>query len=371
MTISRVKPAGWALNQKLSSAQMNAVDTNVTNALDKRQGETDTLSSTVTVDGYADITYQSGSVITHEADSTEIYNSDSGLYLHGLTDFDGFSAHNSGDVVNFYSGSLENHLSGSVDHYQSGSTLTYDSGSLINFNGNMAFLGIGVFGNGGILSFNSGSLMNNNSGSLMNNNSGSVHHYSAGAIMINDGYGEFADLRLLNSSIVTYKTPRSYIRGILPIADVDWILDDAGNNSRVFYQAQVNAVATGVSKAFLDLQTAGIPNGSTITQIEIFYNPDVGSHGALPVNLPQMKLIRKPIGNFSGSVLFTETTVAANVVAYEVAQTLIKSSLSVTLDYDQYSYYVIFRGEVGLNAEPGMLLHPFVISFTAPSMNNY
>lgn len=49
MTISRVKPAGWGTNETLTSTQATALDVNTVSALDKRSGQTDTLSSTVTV----------------------------------------------------------------------------------------------------------------------------------------------------------------------------------------------------------------------------------------------------------------------------------------------------------------------------------
>ena len=50
MTIQRTN-SNWAFGDGCSSAQLNALDTNVTNALDKRSGQTDTLASTVTVTG--------------------------------------------------------------------------------------------------------------------------------------------------------------------------------------------------------------------------------------------------------------------------------------------------------------------------------
>lgn len=49
MSIPRVKPANWGIGEKLTSAQQNELDTNVTYALDKRTGQTDTLSSVVTL----------------------------------------------------------------------------------------------------------------------------------------------------------------------------------------------------------------------------------------------------------------------------------------------------------------------------------
>jgi hypothetical protein len=51
MTIARVKPANWGIGDTLTSADLNAVDTNATYALDKRGGQTDTLASVVTLAG--------------------------------------------------------------------------------------------------------------------------------------------------------------------------------------------------------------------------------------------------------------------------------------------------------------------------------
>lgn len=49
--ISRSYLTGWGVGEKLTSAQMNALDINVTYALDKRAGQTDTLASLVTLAG--------------------------------------------------------------------------------------------------------------------------------------------------------------------------------------------------------------------------------------------------------------------------------------------------------------------------------
>jgi len=51
MTISRVNAAGWGVGDKLTSNQANNVDINATNALDKRGGQTDTLSSVISFAG--------------------------------------------------------------------------------------------------------------------------------------------------------------------------------------------------------------------------------------------------------------------------------------------------------------------------------
>lgn len=50
MAISRVNP-DWGFGSKLGSADLDAIEDNITYALDKRSGETDTLASDVTVTG--------------------------------------------------------------------------------------------------------------------------------------------------------------------------------------------------------------------------------------------------------------------------------------------------------------------------------
>lgn len=51
MTLSRTKLAGWASNELLTSAQMDAVDQNIEGALDKRSGQIDGLASVVQCTG--------------------------------------------------------------------------------------------------------------------------------------------------------------------------------------------------------------------------------------------------------------------------------------------------------------------------------
>lgn len=51
MSISRVKPANWGVGDKLTSAEQNQLDTNVTYAVDKRAGQTDTIESVVSCSG--------------------------------------------------------------------------------------------------------------------------------------------------------------------------------------------------------------------------------------------------------------------------------------------------------------------------------
>lgn len=56
MTISRVKPGGWGVNEELTSAQATALDVNAASALDKRSGQSDVCASNVTFSGTASFT---------------------------------------------------------------------------------------------------------------------------------------------------------------------------------------------------------------------------------------------------------------------------------------------------------------------------
>lgn len=51
MSVPRVKSGSWGVGEKLTSSQMNQVDTNITYVLDKRSGQTDTLESVVSAAG--------------------------------------------------------------------------------------------------------------------------------------------------------------------------------------------------------------------------------------------------------------------------------------------------------------------------------
>ncbi|KYF87777.1 hypothetical protein BE20_24850 [Sorangium cellulosum] len=73
MALTRTKNPDWGVNEKLTSAQINALDANVTNALDKRAGQTDTLASNIEVTGtvaFRNITRRRAPVFLTDATQT-------------------------------------------------------------------------------------------------------------------------------------------------------------------------------------------------------------------------------------------------------------------------------------------------------------
>lgn len=148
MSISRVKSAGWSVNEKLTSAQITRVDANTSYALDKRSGQTDALSSVVTVASGGQISFASGSSITSVAGSSFSFagsTSFAGANTFGLLStatFSGVAAFSNSSAVTFGSGTVafsNTILSGTAIanslHIGNTSLVLFDSGSSLLLGG--------------------------------------------------------------------------------------------------------------------------------------------------------------------------------------------------------------------------------------------
>ncbi len=122
MAISRTKT--WSFAEKLTAAQLNAVDENITNALDKRGGEADTLASAVTVGSGGTIDVATGSTVTMSSGGSLIIASG------------GTEVVSSGGAVTVASGGTLN-VNGS-EIVGSGGSLTSETGSTVTLNGTVA-----------------------------------------------------------------------------------------------------------------------------------------------------------------------------------------------------------------------------------------
>lgn len=134
MSFSRVKPDGWAANEKLTSAQQNQLDIDHAKAVDKTG---DTITGNVHVGNAARITVDSGGQI--RVDSGGAYNAQSGSNMNFLNGAS--STFNVGSTLAmlgsmaFFDGSL---------YMNSGSS--FDVGCLAQFSGNVEFNGSGSLG---------------------------------------------------------------------------------------------------------------------------------------------------------------------------------------------------------------------------------
>lgn len=153
MTISRTKTPDWAYSEVVTSAQLNALDANATNALDKRVGETDTLESDVTLTG--SITVSGSGIISVDGGGELLVGSTGEMNVNGPLKVFGAASYvelagsftelriqgaanakvkntssldiESGAALDLLSGSYTN-LSGSLVAY-SGASIALDTGS--------------------------------------------------------------------------------------------------------------------------------------------------------------------------------------------------------------------------------------------------
>ena len=100
MTFARVKPGNWAVGEELTSAQMNTLDTDHSNAVDKTG---DTISGTIHVSGAGKISADLHDTVVSTVDagiSTAVshgvsINNDTGLVLEGSTSWPCFRTNRS------------------------------------------------------------------------------------------------------------------------------------------------------------------------------------------------------------------------------------------------------------------------------------
>jgi len=111
MTISRVKPSNWATGEKLTSTEMNAVDTNGAKALDKTSAG-DTLSGEISVASTGGFSFASGSHASFASGSLLESASSSSVWLTLGTD--GWMELQSGSYVNVSAGQIRTSGTGTI-----------------------------------------------------------------------------------------------------------------------------------------------------------------------------------------------------------------------------------------------------------------
>lgn len=119
MSFVRVKPLGWSINEKLTSGQMNQLDTDHADAVDKTG---DTITGDVHVGSGAKV----------------------------LTDSGGKIVNQNGGIIENQSGSNTNYLTGATATWQAGSFLTVTNGGVVTVNNSgLTVGGTSVFTVGG------------------------------------------------------------------------------------------------------------------------------------------------------------------------------------------------------------------------------
>lgn len=381
MSFNKIKPAGWAVNEKLTSAQMNALDTDHANAIDKTG---DTVEGVIEFDGSsggfvsvknnAYLSIETGSSLILQAGSSTFFNDsvvfqtasnvffDVGSSLttsagvlstfggpvtfndiftaNGTTNFNGTVAINNNSLItapSICSSSITCNggtgtgfaLTGSSTTFEVGSTckINCNAGSTLEVKGSASFICTGAASFNGNASFSTGS----------------VNFYGTTTIA-----GASNKLKLTTRTI-------ERIQPYTPNYDVlTWYWGSIADYSDMLLRSANNTASKPV---ILPLR---LPYNSVLKKVTVTIQTP-GSHIGFPQFFPSITLLRRQHNTNFSSLITSKTLTAAdfsNIVAnYDNNQISIDSpTITTNIDTTLYHYYIRFNPETGTNALQDLLL---------------
>ncbi len=354
MTISRIKSPNWAVNEVLTSAQQNALDTNVTNALDKRAGQTDTLSSVITVASGGSCSFSSGSTLFVAPGTTATINSSLGL--GGNVTFGLFSAANFSGTLSLASSGVANIYGNmNIDH----SSSWYFGASLINYSDTI--LQGTVSSN---LGFITGSNISMASGTTFN--CASTVSLS-GAVSVSSSLTITATATASNLTMTSTNRLKLASRAVTRTMAVGFIPATSG------WSLQADALGTPVTTANTNQYGCfplSLPDGAVVNSLIVWVEGGAGHAGA-PANLPGVSLFYKQISaGGTGSVLGTKTDTYGSAPAYENVHGIQITSISHTVVRNLARLAIYVQTESGANALSGFKVHGAEVTYTVTSMDD-
>jgi len=360
MTITRVKTAGWATNEKLSSAQQNAMDINVTNALDKRLSQTDTLASNVTVAG-------SGAKINWNTGTQANFNTGSSLNV------------NTGSIINISSGTFD---------VKTGGVFLTDTGSVSTFNGivtfndpititdTVALTSTSVLnqnaGNtinlNGIVSFNDPTLSGNVNGALTLNNSfiltvRPTASISLAGVLIATGTILADDFQLSGSNKVKFNSPRTFTRAVQTTP----FSPSSGYNIDTLGFGYIQTVGTNPFDIMWELS---LPNGAILHTATIAIKPNP-AHTGFSLILPIFTLVIRNVADGTGPTSFARSDPSGTLTAYQLNHTIQVAPIGgITVDNTLNRYTLVFSSEGGADALADCQINGITINYTVSNMDD-
>jgi hypothetical protein len=409
MSLTRVKPSGWVTNEKLTSAQINNVDINITYALDKRSGQTDTLASVITVASTGQVIFDTGSELIFNnsliqgdtsvsllvnsgsdftftgtilqgsifADLTvgpfsQITFSDTGIQgtiftsLHLITgsqltfdagsgvSFSGSAQTTSGSTFTFNGNS--SHTSGSSETFLSGSSLLLNFGSTLTSAGTTTLNG--VTNVNGSISLNgttttTGVLNCNGPINLIGSTSVS------GSLTATTSAVTMADFTLTGTNKVKLVS-RTYTRKIGAIMEraipTDW--DSVVGAGGIFETSSVVG-----AQGFFPIR---LPSGAIISSIRLYIAPAM--HVNLPASMPIIQLVS--VSNGASTLIATQTDPSTTVAAYNAYHAIQLSGLGYTVNNNNESLRLLIITELGAGSVSDCQVWDAEVTFSVTSIDD-
>lgn len=330
MTLTAAKSGGWATEDLLSSAQMNALQTELLKAVDGAGGGTYTLSAPLIF---------TGDDVRLDTDDIDIVSGGELSILSG-----GLLAVESGGGLQIESGGALDVLSGGAVDLQSGATFDVESGGILNVL------------SGGEINLNSGGTLTVDGGSLVDVISGSFFTFFTGSqLTINGG----AEIQIASSGLVDVVSG-----GQVDFADVDDLTVNANAVTEVWDGVTMNfnnsIWALLTSGTYRQADTASpfsiflpirLQSGDTLNSVTVRVDGAGGgaTHVGLPATLPAVEVFR--VNSSTGaatSIAGPTTDASASLGAYESDHDITLSSIAETAAGARY--FVEIQGESGANA---------------------
>lgn len=323
MTIARTKSPGWGVNEKLTSGQQNALDINVTNALDKRAGQTDTLSSAVTVASGGSISLASGSSFATVAGCPSVLGGT--FRANGTAQFFGIATFNAAATFN----------------------------ADLSTNGNLFVLGDADISGTLTSSF---SLVSTGDAAFTGNNT-----FSVGSSAFT-GATTAADFTMTSTNrvkLASRSITRTITESFLP-ATSNWVYNDS-----------VGSPSTTNTSSAYGWFNINVPEGAVIQTINVWIQPAKG-HLAAPAGMPHIQLLRKfPSAGGSGMTLTAAANdVWAGATSYELPHAITLSGIGYTVTRMSARICVLVATEVGAGTILGTIIHGCDVTYTTTSMDD-
>jgi hypothetical protein len=319
MTFARIQPVGWSLNQRLESSEMNQLDIDHANSLDKTGDIVE--SAAINFESGGVLQFNPGSVLAINAGSAVNVNSDINI-LGAKILVTGNGGGNDG--IEFPNGA--------------GCILAIGTGNSATFLGTTSINGTYIINGTGTQS--AGSL------SLSNATMSGTTRLKVASRPIT---------RVVNNPFsTTYTTKIIDKNEFVPIeaTDIDVYIPHFTTNGTLGNPTQKETDAGQVPAIFYELD---LPHNAVLNEVHVMVDPP-GSHAGMPSNKPSIRLHTINVTNNGGSFV-PGLDATANLAAYEVPHEISITGQSITIDRTVNRYVLKVFGETGTNALPGMNIY--------------
>jgi hypothetical protein len=338
VTFSRIKPYGWARNEKITSPQMTQLDINVSTAVDKTgdnagngggiSGEIDVLSGgTLNLLSGSSQTIEGGSYITIANDGYVFLNSDAWLLAA------------SGSYMDLAGTNILGNAKVNLT-INAGSAITANAGTAVSINGTLYI--------NNVMDIQGGSLTNVNNNATVVYNNGSQQTYESGMTFLTSVWGQWQSTtnRNLNTSFLT---------GVA-----------ATSSSWTYYDNF--ALSGSVSSNTFLVPLMRCANNATLNTVIVYMKVGNPHAGGVPANFPSIQVIRTDnvtgtainLSSISGGAQTFGTgfgTAPATGGAWYNSGTMWALTFTCnqnnTIDNTQYTYTAIIVDENGSGSETG------------------